>query len=125
MARGLLCHANPERTQKLWHWLAAVVSFLDGELELCELHLAKGQQDVILAREVVKKRAFADVRRLRDIFDGRLCKAFPSKEIQSRAEQALAGFYGAAFATAAEIAGRRACERFEVSGLALLTIIHK
>ena len=97
--------------------LTGVAGFLDGGLQLRELHLAKGQQDVILAGKVVKKGAFADVRRFGDIFHRRLGKAFSGKEIQCRAKQAFAGFSGAAFAAAVGRCGRESARALEVCRL--------
>ena len=103
VARGLLGHADAERAQKLGHGFLGAAGFLDGGLQLCQLHLSECQKDVILAGKVVEKGAFADVCSFSDIFDGRLVKSFSCKEIQSCPKQTLASFRRSSFAAPTRI----------------------
>src|SRR2546429_3062243 len=56
VARWLLGHTDTEGAQELRHGLVRPARLIDSSFELPELHFAKGQQDVVFAREVVEKR---------------------------------------------------------------------
>jgi hypothetical protein len=98
VAGRLLGHASTERAEKDGHGLVGLARFFHRRLELFELHLAKDEQDVVLAREVIEESAFADVSGIGDVFNGGLNKAFPGKEIESSAEETLAELGAAALA---------------------------
>jgi hypothetical protein len=62
------------------------------------LHFSERQKDVVLAREIIEKGAFADVGSISDVFDGGFGKTFLGKEIKSGAEEAFTEFSAAALA---------------------------
>jgi hypothetical protein len=61
-------------------------------VELFELHLTKGEENMVFAGEVIEKGAFAYVGGIGDVLDGSLNKAFPGKEIKGSTEEAFAKF---------------------------------
>jgi hypothetical protein len=100
VASGLLGHALAKRPQEVGHGNLAAACALDGGFQFCELHFSEGDEDVVLAGEVVEKRAFADVGGFGDVLDSGLGKAFPRKEIEGCAEEAFANLGAAALAAA-------------------------
>src|ERR1044072_3447655 len=91
-----LGHAMNEPTKTLAHGLGGLAGFANGDFELGELHLGESEQNMFLAREVVKESALSEVRRLGDVFDGRFGVTFFGEEGQSGAEETIAKFSAAA-----------------------------
>src|SRR5882762_1810234 len=99
VACGLLRHAHTERTEEVRHGLARAASHLDSGFQLAELHFSEGQEDVVLAREIIEKGAFADVSSLSDVLNSRFGKSPLGEKIESGAEKSLADVGAAALAT--------------------------
>src|ERR1700674_5480345 len=97
---GLLSHAQAKRTKEFGHRFIGPASGLNGCLQLAKLHVAKGQQDVVFAWEVVEKSALADVRGFRDVFDGGFGESSSGEKIQSGAEKTFTDFRTATLTTA-------------------------
>jgi hypothetical protein len=85
-----------------------LASHCDGCFQLAELHFPEGQQDVVLAREIIEKSAFADVSSLSDVFDSRFGESLLGKQIESGEEKTLADIGAAALATVGSGAGELA-----------------
>src|ERR1700674_4943430 len=97
---GLLSHAQAKRTKEFGHRFIGPASGLNGCLQLAKLHVAKGQQDVVFAWEIVEKSALADVRGFRDVFDGGFGESSSGEKIQSGAEKTFTDFRTATLTTA-------------------------
>jgi hypothetical protein len=63
------------------------------------LHFSEGQQDVVLAREIIEEGAFADVSSFSDVLDSRLGKSPLGEKVKGGAEKTLADIGAAALAT--------------------------
>src|SRR5208283_4554732 len=97
VARRLGRHAHSERADKLDQGLAGLPRFLDRKAERRELHFGKGQEDVVLAWEVVEERTFADVGGVRDVFHRGFRKASLGEKVQGGTEETFAKLQAAAF----------------------------
>jgi NAD(P)H-hydrate repair Nnr-like enzyme with NAD(P)H-hydrate dehydratase domain len=59
------------------------------------LHLAKGDEDVFFAGEIVEECALAHVGGIGDVLNGRFRKAFFCEKLESSAEEAFASLQAA------------------------------
>jgi hypothetical protein len=94
---------------------------MDSFLQLCELHFAKCQENVVLAGKVVEKRTFSHVGSVGYVFDGGFGETLFREEIEGRVEQTFANV-GAT--TLAAIGSRisAVCRRF--GGVVTLRLAH-
>src|SRR5271154_5237791 len=99
IARRLRGHVKPEGAQERGHGLPTLRHAIHRGLQLGDLHVAKRYEEVVLAREVIEKGAFADVGGLGNVFDGGFREAFQREEIQRSAEERFASSGTAASAT--------------------------
>src|SRR5437667_11326445 len=76
IAGGLLGHADAEGAEELRHGLVCLACHLDGCFQFAELHFSECQKDVILAREIIEKCAFAYVSRFGDVLDSSFKESF-------------------------------------------------
>jgi len=90
IATRLFGHAHGKSPKELRDWLASAAKIFDYGLKLGELHFGEGQQEVILAREVIEKRAFTDVGGVGDVLHSGVREAVLSEEIERSTEQAFA-----------------------------------
>jgi hypothetical protein len=98
IAHWFLCHERGKRAHELGHGLGCAASFIDGEAELCELHFGKGQEDVVLAGEIVEKGAFAHVGSVGDVFNCGFGKTLFGEQIEGGMENTFAKLNAAALA---------------------------
>ena len=99
VAHRFLRHPCAQRAQVLQQGRWAVTRLLNRIAQLRQLHLAKSEKDVVFARKIIKEGSFADVGRLRDVFDRRFRKTLLRKKIESRTEKPFAEFEAASFAS--------------------------
>lgn len=107
IARGFRGHSEAEVAQERGHGLVTLHNAIDGDLQLGDLHVAKGDQEMFLAGKIVEESAFADVGGFGDVFDGGFGKAFLGEEVQGGAEERLASGGTAASAATEVGVGRR------------------
>src|SRR5207245_5401806 len=113
--RWLFGHAAAERTEEDRHGFVGLARAFHGGLQFSDLHLSKGEKDVIFAREIVEKGAFANVGSFGDVLYGGFGKAFLGEDVQSSTKEPFANFGAAALTPVGE---RRRTGRGGVMGRA-------
>jgi len=77
---------TPSKRKKFRHRLACSAGRLDGRFQLAELHFPESQKDVVLAREIIEKGAFANVGGFSDVLDSGFHEPFLREEFQGGVE---------------------------------------
>ena len=99
IARGFLGHANAQGAQKLRYGRVGAAGLFHSRFQFAKLHLGEGDEEVILAWEIVEKSALAEVGSFGDVLDGGFGKAFLAELGERGAKEPFTDF-GAATLTA-------------------------
>ena len=82
IAARLLRHANGKSAKELGERLGGGAQMFNDGLQFGELHVGKGQKQVIFAREIVEEGAFAEIGGVGDVFDGGVGEAALGKKVE-------------------------------------------
>ena len=98
IAHWFLCHERGKRAHELGHGHGRTASFIDGETELSELHFGKGQENVVLAREIVEESTFAQVGGVGDVFNRGFGKTLLGEQVEGGPKKTFAKLNAVTFA---------------------------